>query len=167
MRKRRKRGRPRLKAGEKGPYNRVLKPEEQIKDLAKYNDVPLIVPNNRMEILEKILSLKEAEMNYWNLVWSTTFRTLAEKRQQNAGEKFTLRKAANEAQVPYHNVKKIYQGQGQTEYTYRFMLYYYLNDIDIQAVRLRPEILIESLLFYFNIKDNHGREGREGSHGSC
>jgi hypothetical protein len=154
MSKRRKRGRPPLKAGEKGTYKRVLKPEEEIRDLAKYNEVPLIVPDNRSKVLERIFKFEESAINYWNLVWSTAFTALAEKRRQDSTKKFTLSKAANEAKVPYYNVKTIHDGQGEVKYTYQFMLYYYINGIDIQEIRLRPEILIEALLFYFNLKKN-------------
>lgn len=145
------RGRPALQSGEKGNYNHVLLNSRQMRRMDIFRKNPIVREEDKLQVIRNILGVEETANYYWKVVYTTAFQELKAKTKDS---KYSLRNAATDANVPYHNMKKLFSGKGNNEISYRFMLFFYLNGIDIQEIRLRKEIISEAYNNYLNYLRN-------------
>lgn len=146
------RGRPALPSGEKGTYTHVLLNSSQLRRMDIFRRNPLVREEDKLQVIRNILAVEETANYYWKVVYTTAFHEL---KSQKKDIKYTLRQAATDANVPYHNMKKIFSGKGNNEISYRFMLFLYLNGVDLQEIRLRIELISEAYTNHLNYLRNN------------
>jgi len=147
-----KRGRPPLGEGVRGKYKHLQLSAQNIERSKNFVQKPIVQQDNLIERMKEILVDAETASYYWQLVYSTAF----EEFQKGENRKTcTLKQVSKEADIPYHNMKKIYAGRGSTVIIQRYLLFLHMKGINIQEIRLRKEVISEAYFNYINYtRDN-------------
>ena len=111
----RHRGRPALSPGEKGNYENVLLNPLNLRKMDIFRRNPIVREEDKLQVIRNILAVEETANYYWKVVYTTAFQEL---KAETKDSKYSLRNATTDANVPYHNIKKIFIGRGNNEMSY-------------------------------------------------